>query len=207
MARLSKLEAVAIRSRLHEEARLRLANYVSKGSCSGAPLPPIGQQIELVIEARKGRRARPKPETKAAKVARGAAPSRGGFWAVQEVLDVEYVGASAGRSRGRPARRVRVSWCGADDNGQPWEDSWVSWGALRGGGALEQAKAIWQAKRDREERSAVPAEDDRPRRSARLAGVTDAGAATGAPASENDGGSSDDDWACGGEGEASDDSD
>ena len=51
----------------------------------------------------------------------GLEPDDAGRWAIQRILQVERPATSR---RGRPLQ-VLVQWVGDDEDGNPWQDSWV----------------------------------------------------------------------------------
>lgn len=106
----------------------------SNNTLSGGVAPDQGEQIEIEIEPRRGpvqNKARRKAVRKERRerqrrvvmraVYDGLEPDDAGRWAIQRILQVERPATSR---RGRPLQ-VLVQWVGDDEDGNPWQDSWV----------------------------------------------------------------------------------
>ena len=106
----------------------------SNNTLSGGVAPDQGEQIEIEIGPRRGpvqnkvrrkavrkeRRERQRRVVMRA-VYDGLEPDDAGRWAIQRILQVERPATSR---RGRPLQ-VLVQWVGDDEDGNPWQDSWV----------------------------------------------------------------------------------
>ena len=106
----------------------------SNNTLSGNAVTDQGQQVEIEIEPRRGpsqNKARRKAVLKERRERRrrvvmravhdGLEPDDSGRWAIQRILQVERPATSR---RGRPLQ-VLVQWVGDDEDGNPWQDSWV----------------------------------------------------------------------------------
>jgi len=106
----------------------------SNNTLSGGVAPEQGEQIEIEIEPRRGpvqNKARRKAVHKERRerqrrvvmraVYDGLEPDDAGRWAIQRILQVVRPATSR---RGRPLQ-VLVQWVGDDEDGNPWQDSWV----------------------------------------------------------------------------------
>jgi hypothetical protein len=106
----------------------------SNNTLSGGVAPDQGEQIEIEIEPRRGpvqNKARRKAVRKERRerqrrvvmraVYEGLEPDDAGRWAIQRILQVERPATSR---RGRTLQ-VLVQWIGDDEDGNPWQDSWV----------------------------------------------------------------------------------
>ena len=106
----------------------------SNYTLSGDVAQTGGEAVEIEIEPRAGpanykvrrkavlksRRERQRRVIMGA-VIRGEEPDDRGRWAIQRIVQVERPPTSR---RGRPLR-VLVNWEGTDDQGMPWQDSWI----------------------------------------------------------------------------------
>lgn len=105
----------------------------SNNTLSGGVATDQGEHVEIEIEPRRGpaqNKARRKAVLKERRERRrsmravqdGLEPDDAGRWAIQRILQVERPSISL---RGRRLR-VLVEWVGEDEEGNPWQDSWVS---------------------------------------------------------------------------------